>query len=416
VTIRRSGSGFWAVAFAFLIVSAFATLPSPLYGLYRVRDDLSQLMVTVVYAVFAAGTIVTLLAVRSVAARIGRRGVMLAAVATTMAAAGLLAAWTALPGLIVGRLMTGVAVGLVGGIAITYLIELTVREDPSGVVRARNIGTAVNVGSLGIGPLVAGCLAAWVARPLTVPYLVWIALGVVALIGLTTAPETGTPVARAPAASQPGGASRSVGVLVPALLATLAAFSANGLFAGLSGLFLATTLQHGSHALSGATLFIVFSSGVAAQLATSRLQASRVLLLGTISMLLGLTLLVTAVRIPTPSLALFLVSGALIGAGAGGVFKGTTGLVLEATPPDQRVAITSSLLIALFIGLSIPVIGAGVALDRGASSADTLLGFALVVGLGVICAGALLGRALRRAKQTDLSQPNLREMEILREH
>jgi hypothetical protein len=76
--------------------------------------------------------------------------------------------------------------------------------------------------------------------------------------------------------------------------------------------------------------------------------------------------------------------GALIGAGAGGFFKGTTGLVL----------------------------------DGGASSADTVLGFALAlaVGLGVICAGALLGRALRRAQQTDLSQPNPREMETLREH
>jgi len=33
--VRRGGAGFWAVAFAFLIVMAFATLPSPLYGLYR---------------------------------------------------------------------------------------------------------------------------------------------------------------------------------------------------------------------------------------------------------------------------------------------------------------------------------------------------------------------------------------------
>jgi hypothetical protein len=31
---RRTGSGFWAVAFAFLIVMSSATLPSPLYGLY----------------------------------------------------------------------------------------------------------------------------------------------------------------------------------------------------------------------------------------------------------------------------------------------------------------------------------------------------------------------------------------------
>jgi hypothetical protein len=56
---------------------------------------------------------------------------------------------------------------------------------------------------------------------------------------------------------------------------------------------------------------------------------------------------------------------------------------------------TSDLLIALYVGLSIPVIGAGVALDRGASPPDTVLGFAIVVGLGVAGAGALVGRGLR---------------------
>jgi hypothetical protein len=148
------------------------------------------------------------------------------------------------------------------------------------------------------------------------------ALGAIALIGITATPETSAPVATA----QSGRA--------------------------LSGLFLATTVRHSSHALSGATLFLVFSSGVAAQLATIRLPALRVLVLGTISMLTGLVLVVTAVRLSTPSLALFLLSGALIGAGAGAVFKGTTGLVL---------------------------------------------GLAIVVGLGVAGARALLGRALKGA-------------------
>jgi hypothetical protein len=126
--------------------------------------------------------------------------------------------------------------------------------------------------------------------------------------------------------------------------------------AGLAGLVLATTLHHPSHALSGATLFLVFSSGVAAQLATDGLPASRVLVLGTVSMLIGLTLLVTAVRLSTPSLALFLLSGGLIGAGAGAVFKGTTGVVL-------------------------------------------VLGFAILIGLSVAGSGALLGCTLRTARR-----------------
>jgi predicted MFS family arabinose efflux permease len=394
------------VAFAFLVVTAFATLPSPLYGLYRERDGLSTLTVTLIYAIFAAGTIATLLSVRFIAARIGRRGVMICAVVTMMAAAGLLAAWKDLPGLLIGRLATGVAVGLSAGTAITYLIELRARDNPrASPVGARNVGTAVNVGALGIGPLVAGCLAEWARWPLTLPYLLVIALGAVALIGVAGAAETGAPAPPTPAAAQTRGSSPSARLLVPAAVTTLTAFAANGLFAGLSGLLLAITFHHPSHALAGATLFLVFAAGVVAQVATDGLPPSRIFILGTISMVLGLALLVTGVRLSTPSLALFLTAGTLIGAGAGAVFKGTTGLVLGATPPEQRLTMTSDLLIALFVGLSIPVIGAGVALDRGASPADTVLGFAIIVGLGVVGSGTVLGRVLKttQASQTEAS-------------
>jgi hypothetical protein len=390
---RRYGSGFWFVVFAFVIVMAVATLPSPLYGLYRVRDHLSALTITVVFAIFAGGTIATLQRDSSLTSRLGRRGMMLGAVATMMVAMGVLAAWKDLPGLLIGRLLTGVAVGLAAGPAITYLVELRLRADPNAsVVQARTIGTSVNVGALGVGPLIAGCLAQWVSQPLTVPYLVFIALGAVALAGLRVTPETGAPAPGAATEHQPAGSRRRVRLPVPAAAATLAGFAANGLYAGLSGLFLATTLHHPSLALSGASLFLLFSCGVASQLATARLHASSVLALGTISMLAGLALLVVSVRLPAPSLALFLIGGALIGAGSGAVFKGTTGIVLGASPPQSRVAMTSALLIALYVGLAVPVIGAGVALSLGASGPDTVLGFAILVGLGVIVSGWALLR------------------------
>jgi hypothetical protein len=351
-------------------------------------------MITVVFAIFAAGTIAALLGDRFLAARLGRRRVMLGAVAMMMIAVGLLAAWEALPGLLIGRFLTGIAVGLASGTAITYLIELRLRADPgASAARAQVIGTCVTVGGLGIGPLIAGCLAQWAGEPLVVPYLVFVALGAIALAGLWTVPETGARSAPTAAASAPAGSQPRARLPVPAAAGTLAGFAANGLFAGLSGLFLATTLHHPAHALSGAALFVVFTCGVASQLATVRLPASGVLGLGMASMLAGLTLLVVSVRLSAPSLALFLIAGGLIGAGSGAVFKGTTGLVLAASPPESRIAMTSALVIALYVGLSVPVIGAGVALDLGASSPNTVLGFAILVALGVAASGwALLGR------------------------
>ena len=74
--------------------------------------------------------------------------------------------------------------------------------------------------------------------------------------------------------------------------------------------------------------------------------------------------------------------------------------MLDGTAPENRVAMNSELLIALFVGLSVPVIGAGIALDQGASVADTVLGFAILVGLGVAAAGwGLLGRGPKSSPQ-----------------
>ena len=297
VRADRSTS-FWIVAFAFLIVMAFATLPSPLYGIYKVRDDLSSLTITIVYAVFAAGTIVVLLAENRIAGRIGRRGAMLGSVLVMMLAAGVLAVWHGLPVLVVGRLLTGVAAGLAAGTAITYLIELRLRAQPgSSIVWPRTVGTSISVGALGVGPLIAGCLAQWARWPLTLPYLVMLGLGVIALIGLWFVPETGTLMKRVPLTNKPK--TRSARLPVPAAAGTLAAFSANGLFAGLAGLILAITLGRTSHALAGATLFLVFSCGVLSQVATPKLAAPRVLALGTILMLIGLAFLVVSVRLST---------------------------------------------------------------------------------------------------------------------
>ena len=88
----------------------------------------------------------------------------------------------------------------------------------------------MNIGALGVGPLVAGVLAEWTSLPLTLPYVLFIGLGALALVGLAAAPETGTPNPHTKAslavAAIPGTAAA----------ATIAAFSATGLFAGLSGL------------------------------------------------------------------------------------------------------------------------------------------------------------------------------------
>ena len=54
-------TGFRAIAFSFLAVAAFSTAPSSLYGLYEQQEHLSSLTITIVYAVYALGIVVSLL-------------------------------------------------------------------------------------------------------------------------------------------------------------------------------------------------------------------------------------------------------------------------------------------------------------------------------------------------------------------
>lgn len=57
---RHHSIGFWVAAIAFLLNMGFSAVPTPLYVLYQHRDGISNLMVTVVYAVYAVGVIASL--------------------------------------------------------------------------------------------------------------------------------------------------------------------------------------------------------------------------------------------------------------------------------------------------------------------------------------------------------------------
>ena len=80
-------AGFWAVAFAFLVLTAFATAPSALYGLYAQREQLSPITLTIVYAVYAVGVVASLLLAGHLSDAYGRRTVLIPGLLVAGAAA-----------------------------------------------------------------------------------------------------------------------------------------------------------------------------------------------------------------------------------------------------------------------------------------------------------------------------------------
>jgi MFS family permease len=396
-TRRRHHRAFWIVSFAFLSVMAFSGVPSPLYSLYRARDHFSLFMVTVIYAVYAVGVTGSLLLAGHLSDWYGRRRLLVPALGVAVVSAVVFVASKSLPWLLVGRLINGIAIGVVVSTATAYLTELHAVARPRATPRrAQLIASAIPVGGLGVGALVAGLLAQWVAYPLTVPYLVFLAALLLGTIGVAVSPETRQ-------GPSPGPRYRPQRVSVPhkergtffaTALSTFVAFATVGLFTGLSAVFLATSLHQPSHALAGTVLFVMFASGVVAQILTAAWPITREFEAGMAAMLVGLALAVLAMWLTRPSLGLFIAGGALIGAGGGGaIFKGAVATVIRISPPDRIAESVAGLFLASFVGISLPVVGAGITLSRHVTPKSTLLGFAIAVSVGIaLSAIRLLGR------------------------
>jgi MFS family permease len=395
--------GFWSVAFAYLAVMAVGTVPSPLYGLYQARDGFSTFTITLIFAAYSAGSTASLFLAGHISDWHGRKRILLPGIVVSASGAAVFLLWRSLAGLLVARVLGGVAVGMVAATATAYLLELHSHGRPGAtMVRAQLANTVANVGGLGVGALVSGLLAQYVSKPLTMPYVVFLAALGLAFIAVAVAPDTRErpvprPKYRPQRVSVPANAR---GQFFAAIGAAAVAFAGLGLFTGLAGVFLVGTLHRTALSLAGAAVFIVFAGGVTMQFISLAWSRRVVLITGMALLVLGLGLVVMAAWLSTPSLAAFLIGGAVTGAGAGTMFKGSLGTVMMIADPEHRAESAAGVLLAGYVGLSVPAIGVGVALQEGASTKATLLGFALVVAAVIVASAPALLRGQRETPAT----------------
>ncbi|HUA45490.1 MAG TPA: MFS transporter [Solirubrobacteraceae bacterium] len=386
-------TGFWAAAFSFLAVTAFSTTPSALYGLYERQLHLSSLTITLVYAVYALGVVASLLLAGHLSDWYGRRAVLIPAVGFAATAALVFISWKSLPALIAARVLTGLALGATAAAATAYLTDLDSGPDGVPTRRAGIVATTANVGGLALGPLVSGLLARYLHDGLTLPYLVTLAALVIALFALAIAPEGHPPLQPRPRyrPQRLSAPENARGRFFAAITAVFVTFSAGGLLAGLSGTFLAGPLHHPSPALTGLAIFLTFGSGVVVQTTTTSWPIRRLVAIGIAMITVGLSVFVASAWTTPPSLALFLIGGAIVGGGIGGIFRGSLAVVISTSGPEDRASALATFFMAGYVGVSLPVLGIGLALQYFTPRV-TLLAFGLAVGAATLAAAPRLLR------------------------
>jgi MFS family permease len=355
------------------------TLPTPLYVIYQAQWRFSAAIVTVTFAVYAAGVLATLLLAGRASDQAGRRPVLATALGCSALSTVVLILAPNVGVLCAGRILSGLSAGLMTGTATATLTELV---PALASRRASLVATAANMGGLGLGPLIAGLLAQYAPQPTVLVFEVYLAVLAAAGLCLLLVPETVSPRQRP--------ALRFAGLSIPeqgqsefiaAGAAAFAAFSLLGLFSALAPTFLGNVLHEHSHAVQGAVVFGLLAAGTITQLLLARFASRRVMVAGLGLFLAGLALIVAALS--QADMALFLAGTVVGGVAVGAVFLGSLATANRLAPPGRRGQVISTYFVLCYSGLIIPVIGIGV-------TSEFIGDFPAVLALSIVLAGVCL--------------------------
>jgi MFS family permease len=387
--VRHVGASIGGVAlatYAFAVVMANTTLPTPLYPIYAGRLHLKPLMITVIFSTYALGVLASLLLFGRVSDHIGRRPVVAVAMVLTAASALVYIASGSLPALLTGRVLSGLAAGLVTGAATAYVTEL--HHDRK---RGSLIATFANMGGLGCGPLISGILAEHAPRPTQLPFIVGAALLLPALF-LLRAPDTieGRPGGlRTGVKPQRLGVPREIrGPFAAAAIGGFVGFALLGFVTALVGNFLGQGLADHSRQTAGVVAFLVFAAGTLGQLLAGRISARTASLVGLAVLPVGLLLITLA--LPAKSLVLFMVGAMVGGAAVGFAFRAAVLTLNTIAPPDRRAEVLSTFFVVAYVGITVPVVGTGLLLTTATLLTAVVTLAAVLAALAAIAAVILV--------------------------
>src|ERR1700758_1138207 len=144
VVVRRRtppSRAAYLLAASVIGVGLFASVtPSPLYHAYSLLWHFSPLTLTLIYATYAFGVLTALVLADGVSDQVGRRPVLLAALAGLMGSTVLFLLADSAAWLFVARGLQGLATGVALSAASALLLDLHPRRDPTSV--ALTNGTA----------------------------------------------------------------------------------------------------------------------------------------------------------------------------------------------------------------------------------------------------------------------------------
>lgn len=376
------------VCFSMCVGVMGTALASPLYPLYQQAWSLLPSHITQVFVAYMLGALTSLLFLGRLTDRFGfvrvlRQGLMLMTAGVLISAL----AWN-LPSFALGRIIIGLASGLITTSASVGMTRLNNQGDLQRAAATTSLTIAFG---FGLGPVVGGLVAQWLPRPLITAYLPSIALGLISIRALSKVhiPE---PVTHLPMTAKPLHWRDFMPTLtLPEArfarhfaLGGMCAFSAFGmfsLFASLAPSFMQRMLPWHGPAVSGLSIGVILFLSAGVQY-LARPRPSKAAAITGFACLAACNLLLLINNF-VGSAWLFALSVMTTAAGHGLCNLAGMSIVNKVSTPASRTGLLSTYLIVGYLGTIVPILGLGWLSDHiGLTRALT----AYCCVMGLLCA------------------------------
>jgi MFS family permease len=376
----------WGAASMVMAVFMLSNSPTPLYVHWQQQLGFSSGTLTVIFALYIAGLLGSLLVAGQLSDRYGRKPVLLPALLAALVACLLFAGAQSVPALASARVLAGVAVGAIVSAGMAAVGDLGGGERKR---QAAHLASVSMVFGAGLGPLLAGGLAQALEHPVLPIFGIELVVLAGALVIAWRLPlrrpvRSAGQVARLRLPSVPPENRRhlacGIGVFGPGITAT-------SFVLALGPSLLSQLLAVRSPMIAGGMACAMFLTATGVQFAVRQWSVRTTLLTGAAATVLAMISLGVAVQ---ASLAPMLIIAALLG-GAGQGLGQLGGLTLIALHvPDARRAEANAVLnIGGYIPAGLLAVASGYLIDflglpAGVTAFATVLALAAIAGASVV--------------------------------
>ncbi|MGG4491244.1 MFS transporter [Metabacillus idriensis] len=341
-----------------LLMSSGATFITPLFPLYSETYQMNSLQITILFAIYAAFLLPTLLVTGNKGSTWGLKRVVRSSIwisiISTLFFLGSIDDWM----LYVARLLEGIAYGAFTGTAVAFLMKLTPPNKVSTAIKLS--GVTILVG-FGLGPAIAGLILQYLQlQPLQLPFGILLVLLIITLIILETIPKDvvsheQTRVITKISLGVPSNIRSHFWSMVGLPIFTV--FTIQGIAFSLIPTFVKNVIHTSNLSVSGLIIFVLLSGAALAQFIPWPSHPVTRIRFGTLLLAIGSWVIVSSGL--TSSLAL-LWTGIIIQAiGGGWTFQIALRFAGQLPEPKARPRVISAFYFCAYSGFIVPVIGVG---------------------------------------------------------